>query len=497
MQLAIAVWWFTANPAAADRRLPDLLVLCHTSYSQDMAAFKLSYIIQAHEKDVRCLCPFGEGGFVTGSRDNTGKIFVPSKSGQTFVEAQCLTGAQKYVSCCCVLPSATTGTPDRIYLGSHDHDIHCYTDQESYPIAVLRGHTGPVSALAADPKSGRILSGAWDCTAILWQDNLILKTIIGHSGSILSVAFLGPEYLLTGSADKTIKCWNENAELKETFFGHEDAVRGLLVINEDLFMSCSNDGSLRRWSLSRGLVKTYHCHDQYVYSMAWVRASDKSENEKIGFISCSEDRTAKVFVKGKLAQVIPLPSETLWSIISLSPTEIAIATSSGRVFILTTNATKYADAEQVQLFESLFDMISISTTEKGGRPILDSADLLPQEVDEGERGLVRAGENTNVFMFLREKPVPAEAGGWIKVGFMKGSDAKSMNKNEYEGKLYDYVINVDMEDGQPLLKLPFNVGDDPKEAAIAFVTRHNLPAAYLDTIEQFIISNVVTDGQPK
>ena len=456
--------------------------------------FKLSAVIQAHEKDVRCISPFGAGGFVTGSRDNAGKVFLPSKSGKTFIEAQLLTGAQKYVSCCCVLTSATAGVPDRIYLGSHDYDIRCFTDEESAPIAVLRGHTGPVSALAADSATGRILSGAWDFTAILWHDNVKLRTIIGHSQSILSVAFLGPDHLLTGSADKTIKCWTESAELKETFFGHEDAVRGLRVINSELFMSCSNDGSLRRWSLSRGLVKTYHCHDQYVYGMTWVTAAGKADNEKIGFISCSEDRTAKVFVRGKLVQVIPVPSETLWSIVSLSDTDFAVATSSGRVFVFSSDPAKHADEDEVHVFEQLFEFISISTTEKGGRPLLDSSDMLPDCTDEGEKGLVRNGENTNVFMFLREKPV-AKAGGWMKVGFMKGSDAQSMNKNEYEGKLYDYVINVDMEDGQPLLKLPFNVGDDPKEAAIAFVSRHSLPAAYLDTIEQFIISNVVTDGK--
>lgn len=457
--------------------------------------FKLSAIIQAHEKDVRCISPFGSGGLVTGSRDNAGKVFLPSKSGSRMIEAQLLTGPQKYVSCCCVLTSGQSDVPDRIYLGSHDHDVYCFTAEESAAIAVLRGHNGPVSALAADSATGRIVSGSWDMTAIIWHNNQKVRIITGHNQSILAVDFLGSDYVLTGSADKTIKCWTrDQAELKETFFGHEDAVRGLQVINSDLFMSCSNDGSLRRWSLSRGLVKTYHCHDQYVYAMAWVTSDTKSEQEKIGFVSCSEDRTAKVWVRGKLVQVIPVPSETLWSVISLTGTEVAIATSSGRVFIFSSDASKHADEQQVQVYEGLFDQISISPTEKGGRPLLPGIEMLPETTDEGEKGLVVNGDNTDVYMFLREMPV-TKSSGWLKVGFMKGSDAKSLNKNEFEGKLYDYVINVDMEDGQPLLKLPFNIGDDPKEAAIAFVSRHSLPAAYIDTIEQFIISNVVTDGK--
>ena len=459
--------------------------------------YRLSTIVQAHEKDVRCICRYGSnGGFVTGSRDEKGKVFLPSKSGRLFVEAQMLTGARKYIACCAVISSSQPDVPDRIYLGCHDAEIYCYTEDEMKPIAMLSGHSGPVSALASDNTSGRLLSGSWDCTAILWQDNNKLKIITGHSQSVLAVAFLRSDLFVTGSADMTIKVWNDAGQLKETFFGHKDAVRAIEPINEDLFMSCGNDGTLRRWSVSRsGLIRTYECHNTYVYGMTFITSNEKTENEKIGFISCSEDRTMKVYVRGKLIQIIPVPSETIWSIISLGGSEIAAATSSGRVFVYSSDPEKHADNETVQLYETMFDTISISPTEKGDLQLLDSKDQLNQLTQEtGARGLVKNGGNTDVYIYLNEMPVPDRPGGWIKIGFMKGSDAASMNKNEYEGKLYDYVINVDMEDGQPLLKLPFNIGDDPKKAAIEFITRHNLPPAYLDTIEQFIISNVVKDA---
>ena len=324
--------------------------------SDSESLFKLAGIVQAHEKDVRCLAPIGSGGgFVTGSRDNQGKVLLPSASGKTLVEAQLLSGPLKYVSCCCVLPSSSSDDqPDRIYLGSHDHDIYCFTIQESTATAVLRGHSGPVSALAADPATERLLSGSWDCTAILWKDNVKHMIIMGHTQSVLAVAFLGSQYLLTASADKSIKCWySDTIDLRETFMAHDDAVRGLHIINDDIFMSVSNDGTLRRWSLTRGLLKTYQCHDHYVYAMAWLTSSVKTPDEKIGFVTCSEDGTVKVFVRGKLVQVIPFPKETIWSVVSVTVSEIALASSTGRVYIFTTDADKAADEEQVRVFHTL------------------------------------------------------------------------------------------------------------------------------------------------
>ena len=45
---------------------------------------------------------------------------------------------------------------------------------------------------------------------------------------------------LIGSADKTIKLW-QNHKALHTFTGHSDAVRGLALIPDIGFASCSND----------------------------------------------------------------------------------------------------------------------------------------------------------------------------------------------------------------------------------------------------------------
>lgn len=47
---------------------------------------------------------------------------------------------------------------------------------------------------------------------------------------------------------------------------------------------------------------------------------------------------------------------------------------------------------------------------------------------------------------------------------------------------YDFVFSVDVEDGKPPLKLPYNRTDDPYDAARKFLSRNNLPGGYLEQV---------------
>lgn len=72
---------------------------------------------------------------------------------------------------------------------------------------------------------------------------------------------------------------------------------------------------------------------------------------------------------------------------------------------------------------------------------------------------------------------------WEKVGEVLGAVNKTIKDQEFEGKTYDYVFSVDVEDGKPPLKLPFNRNDDPYTAAHTFLTKNNLPSSYLDQVD--------------
>lgn len=59
----------------------------------------------------------------------------------------------------------------------------------------------------------------------------------------------------------------------------------------------------------------------------------------------------------------------------------------------------------------------------------------------------------------------------------------------FEGKEYDYVFNVDIDDNAKPLKLPYNINQDPWQVAQAFIHKHQLPQDYLSNVANFIITN--------
>lgn len=60
-------------------------------------------------------------------------------------------------------------------------------------------------------------------------------------------------------------------------------------------------------------------------------------------------------------------------------------------------------------------------------------------------------------------------------------------KTFYDGTEYDFVLDVDVKDDEPPLRLAFNLEDDPQEVAMAFRGKHALPVSYVDQIREFIL----------
>ena len=81
---------------------------------------------------------------------------------------------------------------------------------------------------------------------------------------------------------------------------------------------------------------------------------------------------------------------------------------------------------------------------------------------------------------------------WTLIGDVVGNKeghSTGGSKETYEGKEYDHVFNIDIGDGVPPLKLPYNNNDEPYLAAQAFIHQHELPQEYLDEIAGFIVKN--------
>lgn len=80
---------------------------------------------------------------------------------------------------------------------------------------------------------------------------------------------------------------------------------------------------------------------------------------------------------------------------------------------------------------------------------------------------------------------------WAQIGEVVDA-VGSGRKQLYEGKEYDYVFDVDVQEGVPPLKLPYNVSENPWAAAQRFLARNDLPQTYSDEVVRFIEKN--TEG---
>lgn len=95
---------------------------------------------------------------------------------------------------------------------------------------------------------------------------------------------------------------------------------------------------------------------------------------------------------------------------------------------------------------------------------------------------------------------------WQKIGEVVDA-VGSGRKQLLDGKEYDYVFDVDIQDGVPPLKLPYNANgkriesnrhlaanigvssENPYNAAQRFLASNDLPMSYLDQVVQFIEKN--------
>lgn len=96
--------------------------------------------------------------------------------------------------------------------------------------------------------------------------------------------------------------------------------------------------------------------------------------------------------------------------------------------------------------------------------------------------MVRNGENVEAHMWSNATKT------WTNVGQVMDS-VGSGRKRLYEGQEYDFVFDVDIQEGVPPLKLPYNASDNPFDAARKFLEKNELPLDYLDTVGKFIVDN--------
>ena len=115
--------------------------------------------------------------------------------------------------------------------------------------AQLRGHGGPIRALAVSADGTTALSGSFDASAIRWslRDNLAEQVLRLHESAVNAVAILNDSRTVTAGADAIIGIWTPGKPVPDRILrGHEGAdrrARGIARRRNPRLSVMGSDGS--------------------------------------------------------------------------------------------------------------------------------------------------------------------------------------------------------------------------------------------------------------
>ena len=296
------------------------------------------------------------------------------------------------------------------------------------------------------------------------------------------------------SADQTIGVWSTSGKLENTLRGGKDVVRALCKLPGQHasgadFASAGNDGIIRLWKLRGQQVAELSGHESFIYSLAILPGGE--------IVSGGEDRTVRIWSGNNCVQTITHPAISVWTVAACKENGDIVSGASDRIArVFTWSSERAADTGLQQAFEESVKGSSIPQQQVGevNKEKLPGPEFLQQNsgTKEGQVVMIRE-ENGSVSAHTWS----TAARQWVNVGTVVDAAGSGGRKTEYLGQDYDYVFDVDIEDGKPPLKLPYNVSQNPYEAATKFVQDNELPIGYLDQVANFITTNTqgATIGQ--
>jgi cytochrome c len=199
-------------------------------------------------------------------------------------------------------------------------------------LAQLRGHGGPVRAVAISPDGAGAVSGSFDATAILWSlsSGTAERVLRFHDSAVNAVVFLKDGRIATGGEDARIAMWQPGASKPERVLtGHTGPIVGLAVSPDGRTLaSASWDSTARLWSLGGDSSRVLDGHQQNVNGVAF--APDGRFVVTAGY-----DLTLRIWplAGGAAPRVVTLPAPL--NTVAVAPGgDIVTASATGSVYFL-------------------------------------------------------------------------------------------------------------------------------------------------------------------
>jgi cytochrome c len=203
--------------------------------------------------------------------------------------------------------------------------------------AQLRGHGGPVRALAVSPDGNEAASGSFDTAVIRWSlaSNTAKQVLRFHAGAVNAVVFFPDGRVASSGEDARIAIWEAGRQQPSAVLeGHAAPVVGLAVAPDgNALASASWDHTARVWPLGSGASPiTIEGHSQGVNAVAFAP-------DGLSLVTAGYDAMIRVTplrrVGSALSATLPTPLNT----VAVSPDgEIVTAGADGKVYFLNANA---------------------------------------------------------------------------------------------------------------------------------------------------------------
>ncbi|KAH7136697.1 WD40-repeat-containing domain protein [Dactylonectria estremocensis] len=463
-----------------------------------VADFKLSAQLLGHESDVRAVFFPSPDVVLSASRDYTLRVWRRAQTTPPSFDGTLLSRGSEYINSVSFLPPSQDRPDGLVISGGKDTIIEVKapsatsTDNAE---RLLVGHAHNVCTLDVGPNGAYIVSGGWDGQARVWNTTKWETELMlgGHEGvAVWSVVAFDEHTVITGCADKSIRIF----DLRQSTAGEvaprstistPDVVRALCRVPKDHpsgadIASASNDGTLRLWKLNGQQVGELHGHESYVYSLASLPSGE--------LVSAGEDRTLRIWKGTECIQTITLPAISVWTVaVNPETGDIVSGSSDSIARIFTRRPEAVADEATLKEFEASVKASSIPQQQVGGgvnKEKLPGPEFLTSKSGTKE-GQVQMIKEDNGSVTAHQWSVSQQQ--WINVGTVVDAVGSTGKKVEYKGQSYDYVFDVDIEDGKPPLKLPYNLSENPYERATKFLGDNELPLTYLDSVANFITEN--------
>ena len=211
--------------------------------------------------------------------------------------------------------------------------------------AQLRGHGGPVRALAISADGEHAVSGSFDTSAIRWSltRNIAEQVLRFHDAAVNAVAYLDGARVVTAGVDGKIAIWTPGNQAPDKVLeGHTAPVASVAVSPDGrLIASASWDHTVRLWPLAGGAARVLEGHTQNVNGVAFA-PDGKS------VVSAGYDATVRVWPLAGGAETIRTLPTPLNGVAVANDGEIVAAGADGKLYFLSAEGEVRGEAQASQ-----------------------------------------------------------------------------------------------------------------------------------------------------